>query len=54
LRQTELRRVEQFRLDTLSDIAEHCVKHACGTPELEELCGMRLVSREAVARDLVA
>ncbi len=46
---TELRRVEEYRLDVLREIAEHCESHGCATPELEEICGLDLVSREMVA-----
>lgn len=56
---TELRRVEEYRLDTLRDIAGHCETHRCGTLELESICGLHLVCPElvadrAVARDMVA
>jgi hypothetical protein len=56
---TELRRVEEYRLDTLRDIAGHCEDHCCGTPELEAICGLHLVcadlvSDQAAARDMVA
>jgi len=56
---TELRRVEEYRLDTLREIAGHCELHGCGTHELEAICGLHLVcadlvSDEAVSRDMVA
>jgi len=36
---TELRRVEQYRLDVLRQIDEHCESHDCATEQLEEICG---------------
>jgi hypothetical protein len=51
---TELRRVEEYRLDTLREIAAHCELDGCGTFELEAICGLHLVSDEAVSRDMVA
>lgn len=47
---TELRRVEEYRLDSLRLIAEHCESHGCATQELEAICGLELVpQREMVA-----
>jgi len=51
---TELRRVEEYRLDTLREIADHCEDHGCGTPELEAICGLHLVSEELVSDNMVA
>jgi hypothetical protein len=47
---TELRRVEEYRLDALREIAKHCESHGCATPELEAICGLELVSREMMAQ----
>jgi hypothetical protein len=47
---TELRRVEQYRLDVLRQIDEHCESHDCATEQLEEICGQVLGNRkQAVA-----
>lgn len=46
---TELRRVEDYRLDTLREIVEHCESHMCATPELEGICGHEVVSGRMVA-----
>ena len=35
---TELRRVEEYRLDILREIIEHCETHDCATLDLEEIC----------------
>lgn len=43
---TELRRVEQYRLDALRQIDEHCANHGCATESLEEICGQPLGSRK--------
>jgi hypothetical protein len=51
---TELRRVEEYRQDTLREIAAHCENHGCATPELERFCGLDLLSGETVSRTLVA
>jgi len=51
---TELRRVDEFRQDTLREIAEHCENHGCATRELEELCGLELVSAEMVAAEMAS
>jgi hypothetical protein len=51
---TELRRVEEYRLAALREIEEHCESHGCGTPELEAICGLELVSHETVAGEMVA
>lgn len=50
---TEARRVEEYRLDALREIAEHCERHGCGTLELEGICGLELVARE-VSDEMVA
>jgi len=34
---TELRRVDEYRLDMLRELAAHCERHGCATPELMEL-----------------
>ena len=47
---TELRRVEQYRLDVFRQIDEHCANHDCANESLEEICGQPLGSRkQAVA-----
>lgn len=46
---TELRRVEEYRQDTLRDIVNHCERHGCATLELEGICGLELVARRMVA-----
>jgi|ERR1017187_96637 hypothetical protein len=51
---TELRRVEEYRQDTLREIAGHCENHGCATRELEELCGLELVSAEMVAAEMAS
>ena len=51
---TELRRVEEYRLDMLREIAVHCELDGCGTAELEAICGLHLVSEEAESHDMVA
>ena len=51
---TEVRRVEEYRRDALREIDKHCESHGCGTPELEAICGLELVSREMVAGAMVA
>jgi hypothetical protein len=51
---TELRRVEEYRLAVLREIAEHCEGHGCATPELEAICGRELVSRDMVSSEMVA
>jgi hypothetical protein len=40
---TELRRVEEYRHDTLREIVEHCESHGCATAEMEAICGLDLV-----------
>lgn len=50
----KLRRVEEYRLDALREIVGHCGIHGCGTPELEAICGLELVSRETVPNKMVA
>ncbi|MBZ5724596.1 MAG: hypothetical protein LAP87_06320 [Acidobacteriia bacterium] len=48
---TRLRRVEAHRLCTLRDLAAHCERHQCTTPEVERLLADSLVpERMAVAR----
>ena len=42
---TELRRVEEYRQDTLREIVEHCESHNCATEQIEELCGVTLRTR---------
>ncbi len=51
---TELNRVEEYRLSALRQIAEHCESHGCGTLELERICGLELVAREADSSEMVA
>ena len=47
---TELRRVEQYRLDVLREINDHCESHDCATEQLEEICGQSFRTRkQAVA-----
>jgi len=47
---TELRRVDQYRLDVLRQIDDHCANHDCATRQLEEICGQPLGNRkQAVA-----
>jgi len=46
---TDLRRVEQYRLDILREISGHCDSHDCATRHLEEICRQQLRSRLAVA-----
>ncbi len=46
---TELRRVEAYRLDMLREIVDHCERHDCATPQLEEICRVPLGTRLAVA-----
>ena len=46
---TELRRVEQYRHDTLREIVYHCESHGCATVEIENICGLELVARRMVA-----
>ena len=46
---TELRRVEQYRHDTLREIVYHCESHGCATVEIENICGLELVVRRMVA-----
>jgi len=43
---TDLRRVEEYRLDVLHQIIEHCDIHECATPQMEEICGHALASRK--------
>jgi hypothetical protein len=43
---TELRRVEDYRLDLLREISEHCESHDCATEHLEEICGHAIESRK--------
>lgn len=35
---TKLRRVEEYRLDMLRELVEHCESHGCSTPESVEIC----------------
>jgi hypothetical protein len=42
---TELRRVEAYRQDIVRELVSHCESHACGTEELEGICGISLSSR---------
>jgi hypothetical protein len=51
---TELRRVEEYRVAALNQIAEHCLSHGCGTAELEGICGLELVRREDASNTMVA
>lgn len=51
---TELRRVEEYRLDVLRHIEEHSQSHGCATAELEGLCGLALVPEEAPSDQMVA
>ena len=51
---TDVRRVEEYRLDALREIAEHCESHGCGTPGLEAICGLELVARETASAEMVA
>jgi hypothetical protein len=46
---TELRRVEDYRLDLLREIVDHCESHDCATSHLEEICQCPLGARLAVA-----
>lgn len=46
---TELRRVEEYRLDILREITHHCVSHDCATEHMEEVCRQPLRARLAVA-----
>jgi len=39
---TELRRVEEYRLDVLRQITDHCESHDCATEQMEEVCGQPL------------
>jgi hypothetical protein len=45
---TEVRRVEEHRLDLLREIVEHCNGHDCCTPEMEEIC-RRAIGRQKLA-----
>jgi hypothetical protein len=51
---TELRRVEEYRLSALREIAEHCESHGCATRELEGICGLELVPAEMASGEMVA
>lgn len=43
---TELRCVEEYRLDLLREIVEHCESHECATAEMEQICGRSLETRK--------
>ncbi|MGO9230241.1 MAG: hypothetical protein ACLQKA_13685 [Bryobacteraceae bacterium] len=51
---TDLRRVEEYRISALRQIAEHCESHRCGTLELEGICGLELVAHAVNSGEMVA
>jgi len=42
---TELRRVDEYRLDLLREITDHCESHDCATEHIEEICRQPLIAR---------
>lgn len=43
---TELRRVEEYRLDVSRQMIEHCESHDCATEHVEEICQQPLGARK--------